>query len=68
MTKGAADEQKSFRIHPSDHVLACLKYLKRKGTLGKQLPVIALVLLGERVMELERDGLIPKDVDNTGKT
>lgn len=59
----SADDQTAFRIHPSDHVMACLKYLKGKGYIGKKIPIIALVLLGERIMQLEKDGLIPKDLD-----
>jgi len=56
--KAAAGKGNGFRIHPSPYVLAQLEELAAKGQLAKKVPEIARILLGERLMQLERDGLV----------
>lgn len=40
--------------------MAQLSELAKKGQLAQKVPEIARILLGERLMELERDGLVGK--------
>lgn len=47
-----------FRIHPSPYVLAQLQQLADKGQLAQTVPEVARILLGERLMQLEREGLV----------
>lgn len=59
--KPKADEErksKGFRIHPSPYVLAQLQELADKGQLAQKVPEVARILLGERLMQLENEGLV----------
>ena len=47
-----------FRIHPSRYVLEQLGELAEKGQLATSVPEVARILLGERLMQLEREGLV----------
>lgn len=58
--KAGAGKSNGFRIHPSPYVMAQLQELAEKGQLAKKVPAVALVLLGQRLMELERDGHVRK--------
>ena len=56
--RAGAGKPKGFRIHPSPYVLAQLQELADKGQLAKKVPEIARILLGERLMQLEKEGLV----------
>jgi len=60
---GDSGKPEGFRIHPSPYVLAQLRELAAKGQLAKTVPEVALVLIGERLMELERDQLVSRKPD-----
>jgi hypothetical protein len=57
-TKVATGDGKGFRIHPSRYVLEQLSELAEKGQLATSVPEIARILLGERLMQLEKEGLV----------
>ena len=56
--KVATGDGKGFRIYPSPYVIEQLSELAQKGQLAKSVPEIARVLLGERLMQLEKEGLV----------
>jgi hypothetical protein len=56
--KVATGDGKGFRIHPSPYVLEQLSELAEKGQLAKSVPEVARVLIGERLMQLEKEGLV----------
>ena len=56
--KVATGDGKGFRIHPSRYVQEQLRELADKGQLAKSVPAVALILLGERLMQLEKEGLV----------
>lgn len=58
--KAGAGKPKGFRIHPSPYVQAQLQELADKGQLAKTVPEVALALIGQRLMELERDQLVSR--------
>jgi hypothetical protein len=66
--RSKVDKGNGFRIHPSRYVLVQLQELAQKGQLAKSVPEVARILLGERLMELEKQGLVapPQLGDETG--
>ena len=56
--KVATGDGKGFRIHPSRYVLEQLSELAEKGQLATSVPEVARILLGERLMQLEKEGLV----------
>lgn len=66
--KVATGDGKGFRIHPSRYVLEQLSELAQKGQLATSVPEVARILLGERLMQLEKEGLVgPGSRANSGE-
>jgi len=64
--QGDGGKQEGFRIYPSPYVLAQLQELADKGQLAKTVPEVARILLGQQLMQLEKEGLVgrPKLKEN----